>query len=241
MKLIAVSPWVKGKNNNNNSEDIRQSLLAFIQEANADLIVLPGYHPTHPSPQEIQKVIGDGKFVFVEQESDEATHLGQFPKGKHAKGKKTGAKWKASHQACLVSQNEIQTMPLQCFANQPTRPRVESLEQIWQQRRFVVNNIFSTFVLCGEIDTFDTQGAPKFGANLPFAPLLINPTHTTRGHWNYLGPKLAALSENSVVVHVANNNRKNQNITTGVRIYQNTQQVGVRQQAQNLSWVEVVI
>jgi len=47
----------------------------------------------------------------------------------------------------------------------------------------------------------------------------MNPTHTTRGHWNHLGVKLKALSTGTAVVHVANNDYDHQQVTTNVRIY----------------------
>lgn len=90
-----------------------------------------------------------------------------------------------------------------------------------KNRTHKISNRNVSVAICGDIDGFTKDEAVKAGRNLPYE-VLINPTHTTRGRWSHLGPKLENLSRDTAVVCVANNDYDHWGgLTTNVCIYVN--------------------
>ncbi|GAU08262.1 hypothetical protein [Desulfoplanes formicivorans] len=194
----------------------KHEIIAFIKKINHDLVILPGNSSNHPTIKEIQKNINSITKVFVE--------IGNG---------------KLASTPCLVSKMNVIKMPSQLFAQNPTSHDVDNLVSIWSKRTIKVNGKQISFAICGEIDAFHKDGYVKYNQNLPFE-ILINPTHTIRGRWNHLGPKLSNLSKGTVVVHVANNDRNHHCLSTNVRIYEDSQ-LCPQYQSVNLSWAECKI
>jgi hypothetical protein len=187
MKVCAVSPWTTAS---------ATDILSFLGGATAELVVLPGACLWNtPSPQEVQRVIGNEVAVFVEY---------------------GGSKGKAV--PYLVTRAQVVSMPLQIFSRSPTAKRMDELAAAWPGRTFSVGSRIVTFAICGEINGFNRDGQPKLGRNLPF-DILANPAYTVMGRWQHLGRKLSALSKGKVVIHVANNNRNHERLRTDVRLY----------------------
>lgn len=195
-------------------------ILSFLGEATAELVVLPGVHRNTPSPQEVQRVIRPGVAVFVEYGG---------PKGR-------------ATPYLVTRRNGPSAMPPQIFGRSPTAKCMDDLVAAWPDRTFPIGSRTVTFAICGEINGFNPDGRVKHGRKLPF-DILANPTHTVMGRWQHLGRKLSALSKGKVVIHVANNNRKNpEHSKTDVRIYINqVLQVAKVQRAGALKWCECEI
>jgi hypothetical protein len=171
-------------------------ILSFLGKTTAELVVLPGVCDNTPSPQKVQRVIRRGVAVFVEQ-------------GRSAKAT-----------PYLVTRARVVPMPHQIFGQSPTAKCMDDLVAAWPGRTFLIGSKTVTFAICGEINGFNPDGRVKHQRVLPF-DILANPAHTVMGRWQYLGRKLSALSKGKVVIHVANNNRNHEYLSTGVRIYIN--------------------
>lgn len=191
-------------------------ILHFLAKCDHDLVVLPGNAENHPSYLRAVKVLKSGVTAFVESGS----------------GKGKSVPW-------LVSPKKKIRMPSQIFATKPTARELDRLQSIWSKRTHKINDRMVSFAICGEIDAFKKDGSVKAGRSLPYE-VLINPTHTTRGRWNHLGPKLENLSAGTVVVHVANNDYDHHEVTTNVRIYLNGM-VMERINSGGLAWSECEI
>ncbi|MCK4947708.1 MAG: hypothetical protein KAS46_04970 [Candidatus Aureabacteria bacterium] len=172
-----------------------KEILHFLGNCDHDLVVLPGNAKNHPSYIRVSKVLKSGVLAFVETGS----------------GKGRLVPW-------LVSPMQKIKMPNQIFATKPTARNLDRLQDIWPERTHRICNRMISFAICGEIDGFAKNGLVKAGRDLPY-DILVNPTHTMRGRWNHLGPKLENLSAGTAVVHVANNNYNHHEVTTNVRIY----------------------
>ena len=172
-----------------------KEILQFLGSCDHDLIVLPGNAENHPSYLRVAKVLRPGVLAFVETGS----------------GKGSSVPW-------LVSTTHTIRMPRQIFATKPTANDLNRLQSIWLDRTHKISDRKVSFAICGEIDAFAKDGSVKAGRNLPY-DVLANPTHTTRGRWNHLGPKLKNLSSGTAVIHVANNDYDHHNVTTNIRIY----------------------
>lgn len=219
MKVCAVSPWLGPEDLPADSEAKTASacdILSFLGETTAELVVLPGVSQITPSPQEVQRHIRAGVAVFVEYGEGKATPY-------------------------LVTRALTVAMPLQIFAQSPTAKCMDDLIAAWPDRTFSIGSRTVTFAICGEINGFNPDGGVKHGRELPF-DILANPAHTVMGRWQHLGRKLSALSKDKVVIHVANNNRRRQHLTTDVRIYLNeTLQKATLQRTGTLKWCECEI
>jgi hypothetical protein len=174
-----------------------RDILSFLKGATAEIVVLPGVCLNTPSPQEVQRALARGVHVFVEH---------------------GGAKAKAI--PYLVTCDGAEPMPPGVFAQSPTAKLMEQLAAVWPCRTSCVGSREVTFAICGEINAFNPDGSTKHGQELKF-DILANPAHTIMGRWQHLGPKLRALSNGRVVIHVANNNRNHGHLTTDLRIYIN--------------------
>ena len=197
-------------------EATEKEILAFISACKSDLIVLPGNGPNHPSHKRVSKVLKRGAFAFVET----------------GEGKRKSIPW-------LVSSSKYIEMPPQVFSQNPTASELDQLQDVWPNRTHKIKGRKCSFAICGEVDGFEKNGSAKKGRSLPYE-ILINPTHTTRGRWNHLGVKLENLSRGTVVVHVANNDYNNHNVTTHLRIYVDGK-VMPRENSGNISWSECEI
>jgi hypothetical protein len=172
-------------------------ILGFLREAVADLVVLPGECENTPPLREGQGAIARGVSVFIQQ-----------------------GRSKAEATSYPVTRDRAHSMPRQIFAKSPTSGDMDNLARAWPDRTFPIRSRKVTFAICGEINGFDPDGQAKHGRVLPF-DILANPVHTVMGRWQHLGPKLEALSDGKVVIHVANNDRNHSRLTTDVRIYVN--------------------
>jgi len=170
-------------------------ILQFVGNCDHGLVILPGNAMNHPCYKEIKRILKPGVFAFVE------TGL----------GKGDSIPW-------LVSSTKEIQMPNQIFATSPKATDLDCLQKVWPDRTHQIYNRRVSFAICGEIDGFAKDGSVKSKRQLPY-DILANPTHTTRGRWNHLGPKLSNLSLGTVVIHVANNDYNHHNVTTNVRIY----------------------
>ncbi len=204
MKLIALSPFSKAS---------RREILKFFENANADLVVLPGYSAANtPSPSEVQEVINDKVSVFVES--------------------------KAGIPYLITKQERIQ-MPKQQFYKNPKASDLRNLVEIIQQRTHIICKRKVTFILCGEIIAFNPNGGLKHHLELPYGiDIVVNPAHYPMGHWNYLNQKLTNLSRKAAAVHVANNTSNHVNAGTDVRIYRLGKWLNNKQIEGNVSWCE---
>jgi hypothetical protein len=208
MKICAVSPF-----ENASGEEI----LEFISERHDDLVLLPGCNWQSPSatpaPQEIQNAAQDNVSVFVEVPGERAMPF-------------------------LVTRAKITSMPSQVFKQNPDKQESEELLRALPKRRFLVGNKAVLFIICGEIDAFRPNGVLKYPGQLPDYDVLANPTHTLRGHWNYLGSKLEKLSMRGMSLHAANNNKNRTGITTNVRIYKNGRRQPGANERGRVAWCE---
>lgn len=196
-------------------------ILSFLGRSSADLVVLPGVSTNTPSPWDVTGIIRSGVSVFAE----------------YGKTKEAAVPYFVTHGS------EPAAMPRQLFAQSPSAKCLDALADIWRERTFPIGSRTVTFAICGEINAFNPDGSVKHGRQLPF-DLLANPTHTVMGRWQHLGRKLSALSRNNkVVIHVANNNRNHEGLTTDVRIYVNEhiQDAKSVHYAGNLKWCECEI
>lgn len=207
MKICAISPL-------ENASKIE--ILKFIENNDADLIVLPGYSSNHPNHKEISKVLKKGAYVFMESDAE-----------------------KLKAHPLLVSQDKHIKMPPQIFSQNPTSKQLDELQAVWTARTHKIKGHTFSFVICGEIDAFEKNGSVKRGRSLPYQ-ILINPTHTPRGRWNHLGTKLENLSKGTILVHVANNTYNHHKVTTHLRIYVDGK-VMTRYELDNISWSEYEI
>lgn len=130
-------------------------------------------------------------------------------------------------------------MPSQVFKQGPSRTEFREFMRILPKRRFTLGGKAVVFVVCGEIDVFRPDANLKFPGHFPEYDVIANPTHTLRGHWNYLGAKLERLSKRGLALHTTNNNKNRPGLTSNVRIYKD----GVRQPGPNengkIAWCEV--
>jgi len=172
-----------------------KEILKFIDSCKHDLIVLPGNSKNHPNHKRVSKMLKPGMFAFVET----------------GEGKRRSIPYLVSSYSCIK-------MPSQIFATSPTAKDIDQLQDAWKKRTHKIKGRSFSFAICGEIDAFQKDGSVKKSRCLPY-DIIINPTHTVRGRWNHLGVKLQTLSINSVVVHVANNDRNHHNLITNLRIY----------------------
>ncbi|WP_223497066.1 hypothetical protein [Pseudomonas sp. A-RE-26] len=189
-----------------------QSIVELISKVSSGLVVLPGYAVNTPSVAAVRKVLSPGVFVFLESAD-----------------KQQAAPW-------LVSDEEETRMQPQIFADSPKVQALRNLEASFLERTFLIGGHRVSFILCGEINAFQPDGSTKSGIELPF-DVLVNPTHTPMGRWNILGRKLAALSKDRVVVHVANNTSGSRTLTTDARIYADGEQVGHRSENSDAAWL----
>jgi hypothetical protein len=192
MNLCAVSPFT------NTSE---AEIIAFLGNATAALVLMPGGSHNTPSPEKVQNAIHSGVSVFVE-----------------GKGKKKEAT------PYLVTRREIIPMPRQIFSERPTAHQIDDLVACLPSRTFAIGSRMVTFFLCGELIAFNPDGSVKHSRQLPY-DILANPSHTIMGHWNHLGKKLSSLSRHSVAMYVTNNDRNHSGITTDVRIYKHGEEL----------------
>ena len=172
-----------------------KEILQFLGICDHDLIVLPGNAENHPSYQCVAKALKSGISAFVETGSEKGSSIPR-----------------------LVSTTDTIRMPSQVFATKPNASDLNRLQSIWPKRTHKISDRKVSFAICGEIDGFTKGGSVKMGRNLSYE-VLVNPTHTTRGRWNHLGPKLENLSSGTAVIHVANNDYNHHKVTTDVRIY----------------------
>jgi hypothetical protein len=213
MRIVAISPFTNAS---------RADILRFLAGLPRSLVLLPGRSSNTPSPNQIQRIIRRGSWVFVE--------------GPGTKEKRPGRKKRRL--AFLVSKGSIRTMPSQLFSVRPTAGNIDQLVALLPQRTFRFGKRSVTFLICGEILAFNPDGTTKHRRKLHF-DILANPSHTVMGHWNHLGKKLKVLSRRSVAVHVANNDR-NHHLKTDVRIYKDG--VPVKRSSDiNIAWSECVI
>jgi hypothetical protein len=195
-------------------------ILDFLRETTAELVVLPGVSKSKntPSREVVQRVIRPGVAVFVQngESKDNTTPY-------------------------LVTCDRAEPMPPQIFKQSPTAKCMDDLVAAWPDRTFPIGSRTVTFAICGEINGFNPNADVKHGRVLPF-DILANPTHTVMGRWQHLGPKLSALSKGKMVVHVANNNRNHERLSTDLRIYINGNlQEAKLQCAGRLKWCECEI
>jgi hypothetical protein len=188
-----------------------QSIVDLISTLRSDLVVLPGFAENIPAAAAIQKVLHPGTKVFLES-------------GK----KQSVTPW-------LVSPTEIIGMPKQIYAQAPNAENLRQLESSFQGRTFKILHREVSFILCGEINAFNTDGLAKAEIQLPF-DVLVNPAHSLMGRWHILGAKLRALSVGRTVVHVANNAKGSRSPTTDVRIYHDGAPVGVKERNDSAAW-----
>lgn len=159
--------------------------------------MLPGFSDNTPPVWEIQHALNPPAVVFVEEESN---------------GIRT---------PYIVTRDQAVPMPAGIFAKSPpTAKQMDDLVKAWPDRTFPIGSRMVTFAICGEINGFDPDGSAKHRQVLPF-DVLANPTHTVMGRWHILGPKLSALSKGKVVIHVANNKKNSEKLTTDLRVYVN--------------------
>ncbi|MDM8554203.1 hypothetical protein QUF75_05680 [Desulfococcaceae bacterium HSG7] len=176
----------------------KEEILEFLNGCNNDLVVLPGNYKNHPSYKDVVKVLNPGISAFVET----------------GDGKGDSIPW-------LVSVTRQIMMPRQIFGtSDPTAGDMDDLQKKWKKRTHTICDRSVSFAICGEINAFNVDTSIKKNRYLPY-DVLVNPAHTVMGRWNYLKPKLENLSENTAVVHVANNDRNHHKLTTDVRIYVN--------------------
>ena len=206
MKLCAASP---------NKFATQDDVLAFLAEATATLVLLPGSSSSTPSPQMVQSAIRDGVSVFVE-----------------------GVDRKMQTTPYLVTNRTAIAMPRQVFVNDPSAREIEELLARLPARTFALGSRTVTFYICGELIAFNPNGHFKHGRQAPKHDIIANPAHSIMGHWNYLGKKLSALSRKSVALYAANNNCKNITVTTDVRIYKSGKRLNCRSQNGKLAWCE---
>lgn len=208
MKLCAVSPFT------NTSE---AEILAFLANATAALVLLPGRSQNTPSPEKVQSAICSGVSVFVE-----------------GKGKKKEAT------PYLVTSSKLMPMPRQIFSERPTAQQIDDLVACLPSRTFAIGSRMVTFFICGELIAFNPDGSVKHGRQLSY-DILANPSHTIMGHWNHLGKKLSSLSRHSAAMYVTNNDRNHSGITTDVRIYKHGEELINRTVHGKITWCECKI
>jgi hypothetical protein len=138
----------------------------------------------------------------------------------------------------IISKKDILKLPKQLFAQNPKKREIHTLLNIWDDRTLNLRNRKLTFIICGEINGFNPDGRLKFDRE-HIHDIIVNPCHTMMGHWNYLGQKLSHLSENSLTIYVTNNNKKNQSISTDLRIYKNEQNIEKKIFNSNISWASL--
>lgn len=198
MNICAISPTYEAS-----SEDII-NLIEKLQVE--DLIILPGVADNTPSIKDVQNVINDNCCIFLEN---------GFLKGEA--------------QPLIVSKNDIIKIPRQLFINRPKAAEIDQLIKIFPARTHLISNQRVSFVLCGEINGFNPDGNLKHNRQLPSDRdfyILVNPCHTIMGHWNYLGKKLANLSNNErIVIYVTNNDKNYLKAISDVRIYTNGNEI----------------
>ncbi len=148
-----------------------KEILQFLDSCDQDLVVLPGNAKNHPSYLQVAKVLKSGVSVFVET----------------GPGKGKSVPW-------LVLTTRSIRMPSQVFATKPTASDLDQLQKIWRNRTYKISDRKISFAICGEIDGFAKDGSVKAGRELPYE-VLVNPTHTTRGRWNHLGPKFTSVQD----------------------------------------------
>jgi hypothetical protein len=187
-----------------------QEVLRFLATLPKALIILPGNYRNTPSPHQIQRVIRRGSVVFAE----------------------------GPRRPFLITRRRTLLLPPQIFAKAPTAQEMKRLVRAVPQRTISIGNRNVTFLLCGELIAFNPDGSTKHARNLRY-DIIINPAHTTMGHWNHLGKKLACLSRRSIAVYVTNNDH-NRHITSDVRIYKNGKLMK-RHSGINVAWSECAI
>lgn len=214
MDILAISPFQIATSD---------QILSTLSEADADLVVLPGYARNMPSPVSVQQVIRPGVAIFLEEV-----------------GKKGETGKKHSSTPFLVTSSSVTPMPKQIFCTNPCARDIDHLAQAFGRRTFRIANRAVTFVLCGEIIAFNPDGSVKHNRHLPF-DVLVNPAHTPMGRWHVLGRKLESLSRQSVALHVTNNDRDRQKLTTDVRIYHRGSNVTRRKHNLFSAWARYAI
>jgi len=209
MNLCIVSPFTVAN---------VDQIINFIKGCGADLIIFPGFNASNALPvREVQNALQTHSKIFMEvpEEGLKAIKMEVTPS--------------------IISKKDILKMPKQIFAQKPTKSEIHALLNIWDNRTLNLGNRKLTFIICGEINGFNPDGHLKFDKE-HIHDIIVNPCHTIMGHWNYLGPKLSNLSENSLTIHVTNNNKNNKNISTDLRIYENGQKVDKKKFTSNISW-----
>ncbi len=186
-------------------------ILTLVSELHADLIILPGYWHNTPSITRIRKTLPKDAWAFLE--SGEKLHSSPI----------------------LISSSATIRLPRQVFGTSPTKQQLFDLESCFAHRTVQIGQQRVSFILCGEINAFQVDGITKSGINLPF-DILISPAHFVMGRWHILGRKLSTLSHRGVVVHVANNHKNSDRLTTDVRIYAGGRQVGERIHNEFAAW-----
>jgi hypothetical protein len=192
-----------------------KEILHFLATLPSSLIVLPGYSANTPSPRQIQRVIHRKSLVFAE-----------------------GAPGKNGCSAFIITHQSLKRMPSQVFSQSPKAADMDALAAILPQRTIRVGKREVTFLICGELMALNPDGSTKHRRELQY-DIIVNPAHTTMGHWNHLGKKLARLSRRSIAVYVTNNDH-NRHITSDVRIY-NEGVLMERHSDINIAWSECVI
>lgn len=238
MKVLAISPFTT--TGDGFRKALPADLLARVEASGAQLIVLPGYSAgITPSPEELKTAIRPGCTVFVEA----APANGDAGKAMARRQSKRADEAFNPHPPYLVTAHSITALPSQLFARSPDRSHIETLRDTLQARTVDIAGRRFTFVLCGEINGFDTSGRLKHG--LPGPPgIVVNPAHTPMGRWHLLEAKLKALARrNGFAIHVANNTLKHPvAATTDVRIYRS----GILMQGRNTesgysAWCELEV
>ena len=163
-----------------------EEILQFLSTCTHDLVILPGIEKNHPTVDNISPVLRQGVSAFIEDGTN----------------KNEAIPW-------LVSNSGRIRMPKQIFTNtKGMRARdLDNLQDVWIKRKFHIGSKNVSFIICGEINAFNVDATVKKKRKLPFE-ILVNPSHTPMGRWNFLGIKLKILSTNKVVIHVANNTLK---------------------------------
>jgi hypothetical protein len=197
------------------SQALRQEILRFLATLPPSLVVLPGRSDNTPTPRQIQRVIHRGSLVFAE-----------------------GAPGSNGRPAFIITRQKLKKMPSQVFARSPKAADMDALAAILPQRTIRVGKRSVTFLICGELIAFNPNGSTKHRRDLHY-DIIVNPAHTTMGHWNHLGEKLARLSKRSIAVYVTNNDH-DRHITSDVRIYKDGELMK-RHRGVNIAWSKCVI
>lgn len=217
MKVNVVSPFTRARSS---------QIADYLSKSDALLTILPGISENHPRVEEVQDVIKDGKYVFMEvmDTTQTAKKMEMWPS--------------------IISNGDIRRMPKQLFAQNPRPGDIAELMDIWDDRTVEFTSggktVSLTFIICGEINGFNPDGKLKYGYSYKKTNI-VNPCHTIMGHWNWLKPKLENISIGNTLIYVSNNDRNSSAITSSLRIYRNGHQTEMRRSAPGMTWAQTEI